>query len=172
MSAFRFRLEQVLEWRRKKCRIEEDRLAACLGLLRDTEGKIERLHAERTQVDHELLAQSTLRGADLRNLGRYHLWVETMERELADERRRRAQSTSVQRARVQSAQQDVKLLETMKERKLEEYTALAKRELEALAAEGHLARWSQSRRRSRGRPGQTRQPLGGASPVWNGDPNA
>jgi hypothetical protein len=40
VQRFQFRLERVLEWRRKKCRMEENRLTACLGLVRATERKI------------------------------------------------------------------------------------------------------------------------------------
>ena len=50
MQRFRFRLERVLEWRRKKCQLEESRLAVCLGLVHATERQIERLRAERTPL--------------------------------------------------------------------------------------------------------------------------
>lgn len=146
MQRFQFRLERVLEWRRKKCRMEENRLTACLGLVRATERKIEQLRAERTSIDRELLARSAIPAADLLNLGHYRLRADKEEGELAEERRQRLRSASEQRARVQQAQQNVKLLEKMRERRLEEHTVLAGRELEQAAAEGYLARWSQSRR--------------------------
>jgi flagellar biosynthesis chaperone FliJ len=146
MQRFQFRLERVLEWRRKKYQMEENRLMACLSLVRATERKIEQLRAERTSIDRELLARSAIPAADLRDLGHYHLRVSKEESELAEERRQRVQSAAEQRARVQQAQQKVKLLEKMRERRLEEHTLLAGRELEQAAAEGHLARWSQSHR--------------------------
>jgi flagellar export protein FliJ len=146
VQRFQFRLERVLEWRRKKCRMEENRLTACLGLVHATERKIEQLRAERTSIDRELLARSAIPAADLLNLGHYRLRADREESELAEERRQRLRSASEQRARVQQAQRNVKLLEKMRERRLEEHTVLAGRELEQAAAEGYLARWSQSRR--------------------------
>jgi flagellar export protein FliJ len=146
MQRFQFRLERVLEWRRNKCRMEENRLAACLGLVHATDRKIAQLRAERTSIDRELLVRSAIPAADLRNLGHYRLRADKEEIELAEERRQCVRSASEQRGRVQQAQQNVKLLEKMRERRLEEYTVVAARELEAVAAEAYLARWSQPHR--------------------------
>jgi len=146
MQRFQFRLDRVLEWRRKKCRLEENRLAVCLASVRATERKIEQLRAERTSIDRELLARPAIPAADLHNLSHYRLRAKREEIEMAEERRQRMLSASEQRARVQRAQQGVKLLEKMRERRLEEHTALAGRELEQMAAEAYLARWTQSSR--------------------------
>jgi flagellar export protein FliJ len=146
MQRFQFRLERVLEWRRKKCRMEENRLAACLDLLRATEHKIEQLRAERSSIEGELVKRSAIPAAELLNLEHYRLRVNREASELAAQRRDRARSAAEQQARVQQAQQRVKLLERMRERRLEEYVALAGRELETLAAEAYLARWPQLRR--------------------------
>lgn len=146
MQRFQFRLERVLEWRSKKCRMEENRLAACLGLVYATERKIEQLRAERISIDREMLKRPAIPAADLVHLDHYRLRATKEETELAEERRQRVISASEQRARVQQAQRNVKLLEKMRERRLEEHTILAGRELEAVAAEAYLARWSQSRR--------------------------
>jgi flagellar export protein FliJ len=146
MRQFRFRLDRVLEWRRKKCRIEETRLAACLGLVLAAERKIERLQAERTSIERELLGRAAIPAADLLNLGRYRLRANKEELELTEERRQRMLAAADQRARVQQAQQRVRLLEKLREREFAEYASAAARELDALAADAYLARWPQSRR--------------------------
>jgi flagellar export protein FliJ len=145
MQRFRFRLDRVLEWRRKKYRLEETRLAACLALVQAAERKIELLAAERASIELELLARPAIPASDFVNLGRYRLRAAKQELEFADERRQRLQATDEQRARVQQAQQRVKLLEKMRERRLEEHTAAENREMEALAAEAFLARWPRPR---------------------------
>ena len=104
MQRFQFRLERVLEWRRKQCRMEENRLAACFGLVQATERKIEQLRAERTSIDRELLTRYAIPAADLLNLGLYRLRANQQEIELAEERRQRVLSASEQCARVQRAQ--------------------------------------------------------------------
>jgi flagellar export protein FliJ len=143
MQRFRFRLDRVLEWRRKEYRVEETRLAACVALVHATEQRIERLRAERASIERELLLRSAIPAADFLNLGRYRLRAAKEEIELAEERRRHLLATAEQRVRVQKAQQRVKLLEKMRERRLDEHTAAANHELESLAAEAYLAHWSQ-----------------------------
>ncbi|HUP04098.1 MAG TPA: hypothetical protein VMU19_08915 [Bryobacteraceae bacterium] len=141
MQRFQFRLERVLEWRRKKCRMEENRLSSCLAQVRETEAKIERLRAERAAIECEFLAKTAIGAPELLSLDRYRSRAKQDERLMVEERGRRELAVSEQRNRVRQAQQRVKLLEKMRERRLEEYTAEAARELEAVAAESYLARW-------------------------------
>jgi flagellar export protein FliJ len=146
MQRFRFRLDRVLEWRRKKYRLEETRLAACVALVFAAERKIEELRAERTSIERELIERPAIPAADLLNLSRYRLRASKEEIELGEERRLRLVAAAEQRVRVQQAQRQVKLLEKMRERRLEEHTAADNREMESLAAEAFLARWAQPAR--------------------------
>jgi flagellar export protein FliJ len=148
MQRFQFRLDRVLDWRRKQCGMEESRLAACLALVQDTDRKIEALRAERAAIDREVLTRRAIPAADFLNLGRYRTRAGKEELELGEERRQRLQSAAEQRVRVQQAQQRVKLLEKMRDRRLAEYTIAAGRELEEAAAEAFLVRWSQARRKA------------------------
>jgi flagellar export protein FliJ len=143
MQRFQFRLERVLEWYRKRLRMEEGRLAACLDLVHGAERKIERLQRERSAIESHLLQRSTIPAADFLNLARYRLRARQEEIELAEERRRLLSSAAEQRARVQRAQQRVKLFEKMRERRVAEYAVEEARELESVAADAYLARWSQ-----------------------------
>jgi flagellar export protein FliJ len=145
MQRFQFRLDRVLDWRRKQREIEESRLAACYAAIQETERKMEQLREERASIDKELLARIAIPAADFLNLGRYRARAAKEETALAEERRQRVQLADEQRARVQKAQQRVKLLEKMRDRRLAEYAAVAARELEEAAAEAYLVRWSQSR---------------------------
>jgi len=146
MQRFQFRLDRVLDWRRKQSGIEENRLAACMALVLDTDRKLEALRAERAAIDRELLDRHAIPAADFLNLGRYRLRAGKEEGELGEERRQRVQSVAEQRVRVQHAQQRVRLLEKMRDRRLAEYNSGAARELEEAAAEAFLVRWSQARR--------------------------
>jgi flagellar export protein FliJ len=145
MQRFQFRLERVLEWYRKRLRLEEGRLAACLDLVRDAERKIARLQAERSAIETSLLERATIPAADFLNLSRYRLRARREEVELTEERQRLLCAADQQRAKVQRAQQRVKLFEKLRERRVAEYTAEESRELESLAADAYLSRWSQER---------------------------
>jgi hypothetical protein len=146
MQRFQFRLDRVLEWRRKQCQMEEKRLADCLVLAQAAKRRMAQLQAERASVERELLERSAIPAADFLNLGRYRLRADKEELQAAEERRQRLLSAAEQRARVQRARQRVKLIEKMRDRRLEEHTAAFGRELENAASEGYLARWSQSGR--------------------------
>jgi flagellar export protein FliJ len=146
MQRFRFRLDRVLDWRRKEYRVEETRLAACVALVHAIEKKIERLRAERASIESDLLGRDAIPAADFANLGRYRLRADKERIELSEQRRQGLLSAAGQRARVQQAEQRVKLLEKMRERRLEEHTAAVNHELENLAAEAYLARWPRLRR--------------------------
>jgi flagellar export protein FliJ len=146
MQRFQFRLDRVLDWRRKQYAMEETRLAACLVQVREAERKMEALRAERAAIDRELLNRAAIPAADFLNLGRYRLRAAKEELELAEERRQRLQAAAEQRARLQQAQRRVRLLEKMRERRLDEYTVEGARELDEAAAEAFLVRWSQARR--------------------------
>jgi flagellar export protein FliJ len=146
MQRFQFRLERVLEWRRKKCQMEESRLAVCLDLVHATQRQIERLRAERASIDRELLDRPAIPAADFLNLGHYRLRADQEATELAKELEQRVLSASEQRARVLKAQRAVKLLEKMRERRIEEYAILAGRELEQVAGEAYLALWPRAHR--------------------------
>ncbi|MGP8243227.1 MAG: hypothetical protein ACLQVN_01765 [Bryobacteraceae bacterium] len=141
MRSFQFRLRRVLDWYRKKQRIEETRLAECRNALVAVEAKIARLTEERMSSDRELLSRSAVPAVDFLNLGRYRLRAQRLETELTGERQQCELACRQQLERVQKAQRQVKLLEKMQERRLEEYTYLSNRELDNLAAEGFLATW-------------------------------
>ena len=139
MQSFRFRLDRVLTWYRKKCRIEENRLAERLEEMRILDARIARFQAERLAIERELLAHLEIPAADFASLGRYRLRAQDRELEFAQERGRVEAVLTEQRARVQQAQRRVKLVEKLRERRAAEYAVLADRELETLAAEAYLA---------------------------------
>jgi flagellar export protein FliJ len=141
MRSFQFRLHRVLDWYRKKQQIEEARLAECRNALVAVEGKIALLMAERASADRDLLSRAAVPAVDFLNLGRYRLRAQRLETEYTQERQRCELACREQIERVQKAQRQVKLLEKMKERRLEEYTYLSNRELDTLAAESFLATW-------------------------------
>ena len=145
MQRFQFRLDRVLEWRRKECRMEENRLADCLDLVRTAGRKIAQLQADRAAVERELLERSAIPAEDFLNLGCYRLRADKEKIEAAEERRQRLLAAAEQRTRVQRTRQRVRLLEKMRDRRLEEHMAAAGRELENLAAEAYLARWPRPR---------------------------
>ena len=145
MQAFQFRLDRVLSWRSKQMRMEESRLATCLDAMRVLETRVAAFHAERLAIERDLLQQRAIPAAEFIQLGRYRLHAQRQEIEFGEQRRAGEKAMSEQRERVRKAQQRVMLLEKLRERRLAEYRYAFHQELETVAAEAHLSRWSRER---------------------------
>src|SRR5579863_7711015 len=108
MQTFRFRLERVLEWYRRKCRIEENRLAEGLEAMRQLDTRIARFQAERVTIERDLLVRTEVPAADFASLGRYRLRAREQDAEFGDQRKRQERSIAEQRIRVHQAQRKVR----------------------------------------------------------------
>ena len=138
---FRFRLERILEWERKNLDREKRLAADCHRLLSGVRETIARLHAEHLMIEREWLEKEAIPGSDAASLGRYRLGVRKTERSLHSEQERRERELHQQTAKMLEVQRKLRVLENLRGRKLREYTYLADRELEQVAAESHLAVW-------------------------------
>ena len=142
MQPFRFPLEKVLNWYRTQYQIEEARLAECAALLNATSQSIAALRAERAATEHELIALATISARELAALEVFRLYSKKRESELQVEWQRLEQTTNDQRLKTLQAQCRVKLLGKLRERAQSTHTYAENRELESLASETYIARWS------------------------------
>ena len=142
MRSFEFRLDRVLAWRGKQLTMEENRLAQCLDAIRALETRIAAFRAERWNIERELLDLPAIPAAEFVNLARYRLRARQQEFEFEQKRQLGQKAAAEQRERVRKAQQRVMLLEKLRTRRLEEYRYALNQELETVAAEAHLSRWS------------------------------
>lgn len=141
MKRFVFRLESVLRWRRSQFEHEQNRLRELAAERDRIRLRLRELDEDRRRQEHELLASGVLSGAELSALDawrqRQRAERERCEQALGEAERRVAE----QRERLLAARRRLRLLEKLKERRYAEWQAEADREMEALAAECHLARW-------------------------------
>ena len=142
MRSFEFRLDRVLAWRGKQLTMEENRLAQCLDAIHILETRIAAFRAERWNIERELLHLPSIPASDFVNLARYRLRARQQEFEFEEKRQFGLKAAAEQRERVRKAQQRVMLLEKLRTRRLEEYRYALNQELETVAAEAHLSRWS------------------------------
>ena len=142
MRSFEFRLDRVLAWRGKQLSMEESRLAQCLDAIRILEARIAAFRAERWNIERELLDLPSIPAAEFVNLARYRLRARQQEFEFEEKRQLGEKAAAEQRERVRKAQQRVMLLEKLRNKRLEEYRYALNQELETVAAEAHLSRWS------------------------------
>lgn len=137
MKSFRFRLEQVLSWRRTELDLEE-------GRLKQLHAAVEALDRERTELasacddaGRSLLSRAALYGADLQLLASYRDAVKRQSARLEQKRTERQAEIATQKEKLMEARRRFRLLEKLKERKRTEWQYEAERQAEAeLPAQG------------------------------------
>ena len=143
MQPFHFPLERVLLWYRKQAQLEEVRLAASVLTLNRAQEAVDRLRAERLAVRRSVISTAGISTQELAALASYVRGVNGRESELVLDLQKQELSVQAQRQRVQAARSRVQLLEHLRERRVSEHSYAVDRELESLAADSYMSKWSQ-----------------------------
>lgn len=140
MQRFNFRLERVLGWKQTVQRLEELKLEQLYADARRIEAARESAAAERAGAAREVATWTGISGTELLALD---AWGARLNAEFAKLTRAAAEARvriEAQRAAVTTARRAVRLLETLRDRRLGEWTAAFNREIDAMAAEYALIR--------------------------------
>lgn len=140
MKRFVFRLESVLRWRRSRFELEQNRLRELTAEHDRIRLRLRALEEEQHRQESELLSSGVLSGAELAALEAWRLRQRAERERCRRALRELERGLAQQRERMLEARRQLRLLETLKERRYAEWEAEATRETEALAAECHLAR--------------------------------
>src|SRR5271157_4849217 len=146
MTAFRFRLQRVLEWRRTQLEIEQARYKQRVAAVAALDQARAEMEASGIQAEVQVRQWSPVAGRDLAALGEFRSAVRRKEKAIAARRVESSQAADAQLAVMLEAQRRCRLLERLKERRLAEWRAAAGRDLEQIATESYLARWTRERR--------------------------
>jgi flagellar export protein FliJ len=141
MQPFRFRLQRILQWQQRVCRIEEDKFSACFADVAESENKLARLVAERVAIEEEFAVQAAMAPSDLRALAAFRRKTVLDQQALEQERRKRQAALDAQRQKLLSERRRLQVIEKLRARALEDYTHAMDRELEALSLESYLSTW-------------------------------
>jgi flagellar FliJ protein len=140
MKAFEFRLERIAEYRRQQADLARNELQRMTSIM-------DRLTAERDRVEQQAIEMRTatmsrpdLNGQDLMALSSYEDHAARTVRQIELKKTELAKQIDKQRSLVREAERNVKLLDRLRDRKFQEWRAESDRELDALAADSHLAR--------------------------------
>jgi hypothetical protein len=143
MNSFRFPLQKALDWRRTQLELEEARYkqqSAELAALDRLRADIE---ASGIRVEVEVRAWDKLGGSDLAALDHFRLRLKKERVRIADQRIAAARKVTEQQEKMMEARRRCRLLERLRDRRLTEWQSANDKELESLATESYLARWSQ-----------------------------
>jgi len=139
MKAFDFRLEPVLELRRRQLDLEEDRLRRLAAAVSELDRTRAELEATAIRAEAQVRAWSPLAGRDLAALAAFRTHVQSQEQKLALRRAECRQQLEAQKAAMLEARRRYRLLERLRERQFAEWRAASDREAEQFATECHLA---------------------------------
>ena len=142
MNAFRFPLQKVLELRRKQLELAEANYKQQLVAL----GDLDRLRAETEaagiRAEIEVRQRTSVTGRDLAALDHFRLRVKNDEARIAAQRVEAAREAAARQEAMLTARRRSRLLDRLRERRLEDWEAARDRELDEIASESFLAQWN------------------------------
>jgi flagellar export protein FliJ len=145
MARFQFSLEKVLRWRSVELTSEEAKLKALVQQQLHLQKRLAEVSAERSKLISSLGSMPDLRGDDLRTLTACGLRLRRNAENLAQQLMRCSRDLSKQRKSYGEAKRRVRLLEELKDRRLQEWKYEEAVMLEELASESFLANWNRDR---------------------------
>lgn len=145
MAQFQFSLEKVLRWRSVELTTEEAKLKALVQEQLHLQTQLATVSAERSKLISSLGTMPDLRGDDLRTLTACGLKLRRNAENLAQQLLRCGRDLAKQRKKYGEAKRRVRLLEELKNRRLQEWKYEESVLLEELASESFLANWNRER---------------------------
>jgi hypothetical protein len=145
VDAFRFSLEKALNWRRSQFDAAQAELRLRAAALAAMDRSRAELAAAGVAAEVNLRQRGSIQGLDLSALAAFRSWVRGRERRIGEDRIAAARSLAEQRAATLEARRRHRLLERLRERRLQEWEAAANKEIEDLAMDSALARWQRDR---------------------------
>jgi len=142
MKRFQFPLQRVFEWRSLQMRSAEEKLTRLQEQQAALVHRENALRAAELKAEVGLLKLPTMDGSDLQSLAAFQVRIRSQRAELQAARARCQAEIVQQRTRVLIARRDFRVLEKLKERRLQSWTYLSDREIENTAAEAYLSRWA------------------------------
>jgi flagellar export protein FliJ len=142
MARFQFSLEKVLRWRVVELTTEEAKLKALVQEQLHLQTLLAEVSSERSKLISSLGAMPDLRGDDLRTVTACGLRLRRNAESLAQQLQRCGRDLFKQRRKYSEAKRRVRLLEELKNRRLQEWKYEEAALLEELASESFLANWN------------------------------
>jgi flagellar export protein FliJ len=145
MARFEFSLERVLRWRSVELAAEEAKLKQLVQEQLHLQSVLAQVSAERSKLISSLGSIPNLSGDDLRTLTACGLRLRRNAESLAQQLLRCGRDLGLQRKKYSEAKRRVRLLELLKDRRMQEWKYQEAARLEELASESFLAKWNRDR---------------------------
>jgi flagellar export protein FliJ len=145
MAKFEFSLERVLRWRSVELAAEEAKLKQLVQEQLHLQSVLAQVSSERSKLISSLGSMPNLSGDDLRTLTACGLRLRRNAENLAQQLLRCGRDLGVQRKKYGEAKRRVRLLEQLKDRRMQEWKYEEAARLEEIASESFIAKWNRDR---------------------------
>lgn len=139
MKKFQFRLDSVLRWRKSQLQLERATLSRLLGEEQRLKLELQALADQRREALATLQRAGYLETVELRALSAFLVGSTARETVMHEQVARMQGAIAAQRSQTVVAERNVKLLETLREKRLDAWTAEFHKHLDAAAEEAWLA---------------------------------
>lgn len=146
MTAFRFRLEKVLQWRATELTLAESRFEQQTAAVAAIDRARAALDAASIRAEVMVRDSPHVEGADLAALAAFRQHTRARLSELSAARVPAQRELDARCAAILDARRRVRLLERLKTRRQAEWKEAFDRELDQLASESYLARFAGAKR--------------------------
>jgi hypothetical protein len=140
MRAFRFPLEKVLAWRHLQMRAEEEKLAVLQQHLELLTRRANALASAEINSKLAVLKAPLVQGSELHALTAFQARIKKERAVLLADKLQCEKRIAAQRARLLKTRKDFRVLEKLRERRMEAWTYAFNQEVENAAAEAHISR--------------------------------
>lgn len=141
MKRFEFHLQSALDWRQRRLETEQARLEALQTQRSRLQASIDSIQAARHQSQDAVAQAAELDRIDFDLVEGYRHAAEYQMRRLSAEIARLDAGIAQQRTRVTEANREHRLLEKLRERRLDDWQKGIDRQIEEEAGERYLAQW-------------------------------
>jgi flagellar export protein FliJ len=148
MTAFKFRLERVLQLKTSQARTEEFKLEALLRQRAQIQAEMDAADSSLLQARKSIESATFSTSAELLAFEHYKVRAEKERQEALRKLAVHDEAVEKQRSAVVAARSGVLLLEKLREKRRADWQAEADKEIEAMAADFSAAQWLRSERES------------------------
>jgi hypothetical protein len=146
MQKFQFSLECALQYRQAQFEMQQAQLEALFSELHDLENQQQTLTTQRDSEDRAVKSQSSAIALSLVALDAFNRHAGMQKTQIELRRVNCLNRIREQQERVILARRNRELLERMRGKRKAEWLVAERKEIEDLASELHLARWSREQR--------------------------
>ena len=141
MKIFRFPLERVLHWRTTQLELERAAMQRLVQRKLELEHAFQAIASNRNAEEFAIAHASSIDSRELQTLSAYQSRTVREKTNLLNLGAQLERETAAQLGKITEAQRRVKLLERLREQRLQEWTGELAKEQEQFAAEAWLGQW-------------------------------